>query len=389
MRTLRTLACCLVGLGVIGGCSARVSGLPGDGTADGDVGGSLGRGCGSGGGGAEGGPADLFPCDSPWYRDVSGAPVAPVSAHLMTALAARGFGPDIGGDLHRLQVNFSYTLLHANASAPKRPVEVMDWPTQSDLLLQPKQGFPVPTPPGGVTQGMTDYTCPRDSSDCHTVVVDDERHLLYELYASSLVGGIWKVSQETVWNLAWHYPASGRGLSCTSADAAGLAISPGIIGLREMLTAAKTRNADLHHALRFILPNNRIAAAWVAPGTHLTTGYLHPTNGIPFGTRLRLRADFDENQVLTPGGKVLVRTLKRYGMILADGGNIAFTAESEHTYRAKDASLTWNGTLGARDLEAIPVRAFDVVDWDPSTFHLDEAADRCVVSPAPLSGVLQ
>lgn len=347
-------------------------------------------GCGSGGGGPQGGPADLFPCDSAWARDVSDAGVASVSASLIAALAARGFGPDFGADPHHLQVTFDFTLLHAAAGTPRIPVTVNLYPGDSDLLAPPDQGHALPTPPGGATEGVTDYQCDVSSFDCHTLVVDDAKHLLYELGSSTLDGGStsWLAGQESVWNLQWHYGGAERGLSCTSADAAGLPIAAGLIGLREMLAAAQTPGGSLHHALRFILPNTRIAAAWIAPASHLTRGLGHPADGIPYGTRLRLRADFDESLVTSPGAKVLVRTLKRYGMILADGGQIAFTAERDDWYRARDPALTWGNVLGPTDLDALSVGDFEIVDWDGSTIHTPSSTDNCVVDAAPLQGVL-
>jgi hypothetical protein len=44
-------------------------------------------------------------------------------------------------------------------------------------------------------------------------------------------------------------------------------------------------------------------------------------------------------------------------MLLADGGQVALTARSDRFTRAK-----WDGLLGARDLQAIRPRDFEMVD---------------------------
>jgi hypothetical protein len=49
-----------------------------------------------------------------------------------------------------------------------------------------------------------------------------------------------------------------------------------------------------------------------------------------------------------------------YGMYHADGGNIALTAQSDRHTAAK-----WDGLLGLRDLAALQVEDFDVIDEGP------------------------
>ena len=58
----------------------------------------------------------------------------------------------------------------------------------------------------------------------------------------------------------------------------------------------------------------------------------------PYGARLRMRADFPLTNY-NPAAKVLLNTFKRYGIVLADGGNIALTAESDLFTTTKWADL--------------------------------------------------
>jgi hypothetical protein len=306
-----------------------------------------------GGGGATGGPADLFPSDSPWYRDVSAAPVAAESSGIVSAIGSWGTG--------KFLIDFSIVFFHADSSTPRQSFTI-DWTDESDLL-------PVPIPNGGAVEGESGYAC-NGGGDCHLIVVDDSQKLLFELY-SATNSPEWHASQETVWNLTKHYSSDGRGIGCTSADAAGLSVMAGLIGVRE------TKAGDIRHALRFILPNSKIrkGPSYVSPATHGTSA-TSSSGGPPYGTRLRLRATYDESSIASPGGKAIVRALKKYGMILADGGNYALTAEDDRFEKANDPSMTWEGLLGGSDLKAITPADFDVVDYSAI-----QTGDDCTRAP--------
>jgi serine/threonine-protein kinase len=296
--------------------------------------------CGSGGGGPNGGPSDLFPCDSPWYKDVRNAAVAADSSAITSAIGAWGTG--------KFMIDFSFILQHANASTPRHAFTV-EYADESDSA-------PVPVPPGGSLEGESGYTC-TTGGDCHLIVVDDSTHKLFELWSVQNAAGPYQASQLSVWDLTKHYGPEGRGLGCTSADAAGLAIMPGLIGVREAKAGA------INHALRFILPNNKIrkGPSFVAPATHGTSSTTS-AGGPAYGMRLRLKPSFDESKITSIGGKALVRALKTYGMLLADGGQYALTAEDDKLPSRQDPSLTWNGVLAAGDVKDITPADFEVLE---------------------------
>jgi serine/threonine-protein kinase len=54
---------------------------------------------------------------------------------------------------------------------------------------------------------------------------------------------------------------------------------------------------------------------------------------------------------------VVARALQRHGMLLADGGQIALTAQSDRFTTAK-----WDGLLDAYDLSSLLVTDFEMVD---------------------------
>jgi serine/threonine-protein kinase len=77
----------------------------------------------------------------------------------------------------------------------------------------------------------------------------------------------------------------------------------------------------------------------------------------PYGVHLRLKSNYDVLQ-LKPAAQIVARALQKYGMFLADGGNIALTAQSD-----QDTTMKWTDVdLGAHDLQDLKVTDFEVVD---------------------------
>ena len=56
----------------------------------------------------------------------------------------------------------------------------------------------------------------------------------------------------------------------------------------------------------------------------------------------------------------MARAMQRYGMLLADGGNVALTAQSDRYTTAK-----WSFLLGARDLDSLKPSDFEMVAAGP------------------------
>ena len=291
-------------------------------------------------------PRNLFPATQFFYRDVSGMNPAPESDAIIARLAANGGW----GNSNRFQIDFSFVVLTADRSTPTLMASSIDDPTDSDNV-------PYPFPVGGALEGETGYQC-TTGGDCHLLVIEQDTRQLFEGYAIDRNGSSFTMGSGARWNLDRDYGPTGRGAGCTSADAAGFPITPGLIGIDEVAAG------EIRHALRFILPNDRMRRhAYVAPATHYGAPSNRNPDSIPYGTRLRLRAGFDETRVTTAGGRAVIRALKRYGMLLSDGGNIALTGESDQF-----SALRWSfngGTvpLEPRDLSMLQVSDFEVVDF--------------------------
>jgi serine/threonine-protein kinase len=243
-----------------------------------------------------------------------------------------------------MHIDFSFDVLGADASTPMR-----EFSTTDDFYDPDCDHVPMPVPPNGNVEGEDGYSCTTDG-DCHLLVHDKPNGKLYEMWRADINGSTFNGGCLAVWDTKASYPATLRGEQCTSADAAGFPIAP------LLFTADEVASGEIDHAIRFILPNNRIRRGYVRPATHGTSttgGATAPA----YGVHMRLRADYPVDTLPSEGAKVVARALQKYGMYHADGGNIALTAQSDRYTTAK-----WDGLLGPRDLYALKVEDFDVID---------------------------
>jgi len=270
--------------------------------------------------------------------DVSASPKAANSASIISALVTAGGW----GNGNKMQVDFALDVLQATASTPK----VTFQPTE-DFYSPDCDHQPVPVPSGGNLEDETGYACTGDG-DCHLLVFDPVGKKLYEMWRAN-IAPVFEGGCLAVWDAQVTYTSALRGNQCTSADAAGFPISP------LLFTADEVKAGHIDHAIRFILPNDRVKRGFVHPATHATSttgGASAPSYGVHF----RLRADYPIAS-LPPGAQVVARAMQKYGMYHADGGNIALTAQSDRHTTAK-----WSGLLAPTDLSALKVTDFEVID---------------------------
>ena len=281
-----------------------------------------------------------FPDGAIWTQDISKAPLDAASAAVIATLDERGWG------LGRLQIDFSFVVLRDDGRAPLRAFE------PSDAFYTPDcDRVPVPVPAWGAIEGERGLSCDGDG-DCHLIVVRGKT--LYEMWRADVRGDTFRGGCLAVWDLAKVYAPSGRGDQCTSADAAGFPIAP------LLFSADEVAAGSIDHAIRFVLPDDRIQrATFVHPATH-ATDTSGGASAVPYGARLRLRADYPVDTLPSPGARVVARALQRYGMFLSDEGKVALTAESDRFTTAR-----WSGLLGPHDLVAIRPRDFEMIEAGP------------------------
>jgi len=291
-------------------------------------------------------PSQLFSAPgNPWNQPVDAATVATGSGAMLTALQARGgFG---GG---HLQVDFSLAVLWASGAVPAAPFTPSGgyFSPDCDLL----GAFPLPS--GGALEGEGGYAC-TGGGDCHLLVVDEAARTLTEAWAADASGGRVTATCAVVWDLDTAYPADLRGDQCTSADAAGLPMSALVFDADEVAAGV------IDHAIRFILPNDHMAAGvYVRPATH-AGGPTGAAGLPPYGTRLRLKASTSVTG-LSRSAQVVAAALKKYGMILSDGGTIALTAADDRFTTHQWADLGFD----SHALFGLAVSDFEVIDTGPT-----------------------
>lgn len=288
-------------------------------------------------------PAEFFPAGAIWTQDSSKAPVDPGSDAIIQWLANAG-----GWGTGKMRVDFSIRVMEANASTPKVPFHPAKhfYDDASDVVPT------VPLPAGGGVEGQAGYQCPE--GDCHYIVVERASQKLYEALGANYDGNSLTAGILVIWDLRRVYPPSGRGDQCTSADAAGYPIAPLLFNADELAVG------HIDHAIRFILPNERMrAGVFIHPATH-AGGPRGPALAPPYGTHLRLKATYDVSQ-LKPAAQVVARAMQKYGMYLADGGAITLTAQSDADTKTKYADVGFE----SNDLQPLKVTDFEVLKEGP------------------------
>lgn len=285
-------------------------------------------------------PGQLLWPDAPWNQRVDQLPVAADSGDVIAYL-------DQNQQTNvTFQIDFSIKVVTADANTPKRAFD----PT-GDHFSPDCDTSPIPVPADAELEGEDGLACAGDG-DCHLIVHSPSECRLYEMWRADIDGNQFDGGCLAVWETDRTYDETLRGDYCTSADAAGLPIAPLLV------TADEVFAGEVNHALRYILPNNRIRDdIFVRPGTHSTPATSGPAEAPPYSGLLRLRSDVDLSG-LTPAQQTVARALQQYGMYLADGGNLTFTMASD-----RYTDHTWEEVgFGAQDMKWLEWTDFELVD---------------------------
>lgn len=299
-----------------------------------------------------------FPNTAPWYVDISQAPKAAdsdaITAYMVNTRPPAGWGNGT------MQVEFSIPVIDVPAGTTK-----LRYQTVSGYYYVPDCDLaPLPLPAGGLvedyptparTTPFSGYTCSgfANGADCHILLLSRAEQRLYEIYHATINadGSNFRGGCLAIWDLRTTSP-NGRGQQCTSADAAGFSIAA------LLFTADEIQAGVIDHAIRFVLPNNFIRARkYVSPATHGTNTTGPATTG-PYGFRMRLKANYPVGN-LSPAAQVVARAMQKYGMLMADGGNVALNAQNDTLSQVK-----WSGVgFNANSLSALKATDFEVIDY--------------------------
>ena len=295
--------------------------------------------------------AQVFPADNWWNLDVRSAPVDSHSQQFIDWISGRtpadpaatrrvhpDFGPPpygipyvgVAGTQARFAVYFTMYGNESDAGAPGEPA-----------------GYPIPTASrtlanyieGGVPGGGT-------SGDRHLLVIDRDRWLLFELYAThwNATASRWEAGSGAVFDLDSNARRTG---GWTSADAAGLAIFPGLVRYDEV-----SGSGEIQHALRF---TTRATNGYVWPASHAAGA---DPAAPPLGARLRLKAITDLAGYSAETQKIF-RAMQHYGLILADNGSDMYVSGTMDARWDNDILNPAFHSLHADDFEVIQL------GWNP------------------------
>ena len=292
----------------------------------------------------------VFPLSNWWNQDISAAPIDARSDQLIAwisgrttagSTAVRRLHPDFGPPPYGIP----YVVVAG--SQPRVPV-VFGYDDESDTGMPGLPGYPIPDEarttanyieggePGGGSSG-----------DRHLLVIDRDRWLLYETFATTwnAAAGRWDAGSGAIFDLATN---ARRPEEWTSADAAGLAIFPGLVRYDEMTAG------EIRHAFRV---TTRATNGYVWPASHRAG----TTSGAPpLGARLRLKAGKDISTFPADVQRVF-RAMKRYGLIVADNGS--------DMYISGTMDGRWNNDVLNPAFRGLTADDFEVIQlgWRDST----------------------
>jgi hypothetical protein len=336
-------------------------------------------------GGALPQPLPLFPADNWWNLDISSWPVDPNSSSYIAFInngGTRRLHPDMGGNAGSAgDPNAIYGMPYAVVSnvtnADLKSVEFLYWDESDGVDLNTGASFPFyPIPPEAITQpywvegGDPGNIDQRSSEDRHLLIVDRDRNYLYELYNvfyNSTVGK-WFAGSGAFFDMNTN---NRRPDTWTSADAAGLAILPGLVRYDEVYDP---NVAEIGHAFRVTV---RATNGYVYPASHRAGS---TAGALPMGARLRLKSSVDVTQRTNdPNVQKIFRAMQKHGLIVADNGSDMYITG---TY-----DIRWNNSILNPAFANLTANDFEVVQLGYNSLPVVSATLASLsVSPASVTG---
>lgn len=277
----------------------------------------------------------IFPESHPLNMDISSLAVDPNSDAILSNIGlTKGLFADFGSGLYE-GVIIGIPYVAVTNDQPSIPVTYRGNSYDDDYGDESDPG-PFPIPLSMTLEG-------NGEGDSHAIAVNVDNGMLYELYNAGINGNTWEASSGAVFNLN---EEEYRPLYWTSADAAGLPIFPLLIRYPEI-----EEKGEIDHAIRFTIRRSAIYEGFVHPARHLVSGNTD-NNLLPFGGRLRLKDDVDISS-FSETNQVILRAMKKYGLILADVGSDMFISGAPHD--------DWDND-DLKELGQIKVSDFDVIE---------------------------
>jgi hypothetical protein len=270
----------------------------------------------------------LFPETNVWNKRVDQLPVREDSRRIVRAIGASlPVHADFGSGLwDGAPIGIPITVVDSSQPATAVTFEYDD---ESDP-------GPYPIPDGVAIEGGD-----ASDGDRHAIIVDADSCRLYELFS---LYPTWQAGSGAIWDLASN---ALRPAGWTSADAAGLPILPGLVRYEEVAAG------HIDHAIRFTVGRSR--RGYTYPARHFASSLTSKALP-PMGLRFRLRTNFPVRK-FPPQARVVLKALKRYGMIVADNGSSWYLSGAPDP-RWDNDQLHTLGQVKGSDFRVVDTRGF-------------------------------
>ena len=274
------------------------------------------------------------PADNWWNLDVTNAPLDPSSTSIISTVAsyestAGRLHPDFGSIY-----GMPYTVV--DGSTPLVPV-TFDYASESDAgAPNSPAGYPIPSAAAMSGRYLEEEGVA--GSNRHLLIYDKSRRIAFELFNVAYANGRWTAGSGAVFPTSTNYR---RPDGWTSADAAGLCITAGLVRYDEVYGPNPVR-----HAIRCSI---RQVNGFVYPASHRGPA---DANGYPLGMRFRLKQSFNI-YVYPPPLQKIFQAMKTYGLIVADRGSNMFV---QGTMDAR-----WDNSVLNPAFHSLHVTDFDVI----------------------------
>jgi hypothetical protein len=272
------------------------------------------------------GACSVLPANNIWNTRIDALPVLSNSSNMVNTIGAnQGLHADFGSGMWN-GGPIGIPFITVSSSQTKYPA-TFSYDDESDT-------GPYAVPLNAPIEGGSN-----SNGDRHAIAIDTNNCVLYELYRAFPQASGWTADSGAIFDLKSN---ALRPKTWTSADAAGLPILPGLVTYEEVLSG------EIRHAIRFTAPATRREFVW--PARHYAsslTGSQYPR----MGERFRLKASVDISTYPTEV-QVILRAMKKYGIILADNGSAWFISGKPDP-RWNDDNLHRLGQLLGSNFEAV------------------------------------
>ena len=276
---------------------------------------------------------NIFPPNNAWNTDISQYPVDTYSSQIIAQFSTAPLKADFGSGLWQgAPIGIPYVVVCGSQQRYSVKFRANSYDgNYGDESDKGPYAIPLNAPIEGNGKG-----------DAHVISVDKDSGILYELYNATAKADHWEASSGAIYNLNSNKL---RPKGWTSADAAGLPIFSGLVRYDEFAKGV------IDHAIRFTLAGNHVYPGYVYPARHKVNSSGQLNYSLPFGARIRLKANFNVSSY-SHNNQIILNALKKYGLMLADIGTDMYISGAPDD-RFNNDDLHKLGNISASNFEVV------------------------------------